>query len=115
MKNKPIEFRNFEPHEKQRAYMVFYFYARDHADYFESLLIEHNIPYERGAGKDLVRRHLIGIHRQYLPEAEKLNNDTGNFFRKPFLADKGLRYFILLISLLGITLAIIGWIVHSLK
>lgn len=115
MARKRIKYRNFESHEIQRAFIVFYFYAKDHADYFESLLIEHEIPYERGAGKDLVRRHLFGIHRKYQIKAEELNDDTGNFFRKPFLADKGFRYFILILTIVFVALAIIGFIVSLFK
>jgi|SRR5690606_11856794 len=104
-----FKYRNFESHERQRSYTVFYFYARDPADYFESLLIENNIPYERGQGKDLVKRHLIGVHRDYQAKAEELNDQTGNFFRKPFLGTIKLRNVVLLFTLVVIILALIGY------
>lgn len=104
-----FKYKNFETHERQRSYQVFYFYARDPADYFESLLIEHDIPYERGQGKDLVKRHLIGVHRDHQAKAEELNDLTGNFFRKPFLGTIKLRNVVLIFTLVIIILALIGY------
>lgn len=109
MSRKDIVYRNFESHEKQRAFIVFYFHGKDPADYFESLLIEHDVPYERGDGKDIMRRHLFGIHRKHQLIAEKLNNETGNFFRKPFLSDNMLRYAVLIFTLIVVVLAIVGF------
>lgn len=104
-----FKYNNFEIHDQQRSYVVFYFYAMDHADYFESLLIEHEIPYERGMGKDLVKRHLLGVHRDYQTKAEELNDLTGNFFRKPFLGTVTLRNVVLIFTLLVLILALIGY------
>ncbi len=104
-----FKYRNFETHERQRGYIVFYFYARDPADYFESLLIENDIPYERGQGKDIVKRHLIGVHREYQIKAEELNDETGNFFRKPFLGNIKMRNVVLVFTLFFIILALIGY------
>lgn len=104
-----FKYKNFETHAHQRAYIVFYFYARDPADYFESLLIEHEIPYERGQAKDLLKRHLIGVHRNHQIKAEELNDLTGNFFRKPFLGTIKLRNVVLIFTLVIIILALIGY------
>lgn len=107
-----FKYKNFETHERQRAYIVFYFYARDPADYFESLLIEHDIPYERGTGKDLVKRHLIGVHRDHQARAEELNDDTNNFFRKPFLGNNRMRNAVLIFTFIIIALALIGYYIR---
>ena len=104
-----FKYKNFELHQRQRAYVVFYFYAMDPADYFESLLIEHDIPYERGRGKDLVKRHLIGVHRDYQAKAEELNDITCNFFRKPFLGTNTLRNVVLIFTFVILILALIGY------
>ena len=104
-----IEYSNFEDHQKQRSYVVFYFYAKDPADYFEALLIENEIPYERGQGQDLIRRHMIGIHKSYQEKAQELNNITGNHFRKPFLGDLNLRNAVLIFTLVVVLIALIGY------
>lgn len=111
MGEKRIHYTNFEDHHKQRNYVVFYFYAKDTADYFESLLIEADIPYERGAGKDLLRRHLFGIHKSYQSRAEALNDDTGNMFRQPFLADNVMRYVVLALTISVLAIAVLGWLI----
>ncbi|HKL39451.1 MAG TPA: hypothetical protein VJ894_02175 [Cryomorphaceae bacterium] len=109
MGKKPIKYANFEPHHKQRNFTVFYFYAKDHADYFEALLIENEIPFERGSGQDMVRRHLIGLHRTHQEKAEILNNEVGNYYRKPFLGTNSLRNFVLIFTLIVIVLALVGY------
>lgn len=110
MSKRRIKYRNFEPHETQRSYTVFFFYARDPADYFESLLIEHDIPYERGASNNVVKRHLIGVHRKYQERAEELNDKTGEFFRKPFLGSNTFKNVLLIFMLLVFILAILGYL-----
>lgn len=107
-----FKYKNFETHERQRAYIVFYFYAKDTADYFESSLIEHDIPYERGSGKDLVKRHLIGVHRNHQEKAEELNEEANDFFRKPFLGSKQMRNGVLIFTLVIIALALIGYFIR---
>jgi len=89
--------------------MVFFFYHKDHADYFEALLLENSIPFERGEGRDLVKRHLIGVHQKYLEEARKLNDQVGDYYRKPFLGDKRFRNFVLIFTLSAIILALLGF------
>lgn len=107
-----FKYNNFETHERQRAYIVFYFYAKDTADFFESSLIEHDIPYERGAGKDLVKRHLVGIHRDYHEKAKELNEEANDFYRKPFLGTNQMRNGVLIFTLIIITLALIGYFIR---
>ncbi len=104
-----FHYKNFEDHPRQRSFSVFYFYAKENADYFESLLIEHEVPYERGIAKDMLRRHLIGIHKSHQEIAEKLNDETGNMFRKPFLSDNVMRNFVLILTLIVIILALAGY------
>jgi|SRR5690554_2067580 len=107
-----FKYRNFETHERQRAYIVFYFYAKDTADFFESSLIQYDIPYERGTGKDLVKRHLIGVHRDYQERAQELNEEANNFFRKPFLGTNQMRNGVLIFTLLIVILALIGYFIR---
>jgi hypothetical protein len=112
MGKNPIKYANFETHHKQRNFIVFYFYAKDHADYFEALLLENQIPFERGSGQDMVRRHLIGVHRSYQEKAENLNDEVGNYYRKPFLGTNSLRNFVLIFTLVVLTFALIGYFVQ---
>lgn len=112
MDKKPIKYANFESHHRQRNYTVFYFYAKDHADYFEALLLENEIPFERGSGQDMVRRHLIGVHRTYQDRAEMLNDEVGNYYRKPFLGTNRMRNFVLIFTLVAIVFAVIGYLLR---
>ncbi|HKK39786.1 MAG TPA: hypothetical protein VJ949_10240 [Cryomorphaceae bacterium] len=113
MGKKQIKYANFETHHKQRSFIVFYFYAKDHADYFEALLIENEIPFERGSGQDMVRRHLVGVHRSYQEKAESLNDEVGNYYRKPFLGTNRFRNFVLIFTLVAIAFALIGYFLRQ--
>lgn len=109
MNKSGVKYGNFEPHERQRNFTVFFYYNKDHADYFEALLLEHAIPFERGQGKDLIKRHLFGVHQKYIEKAKELNDEVGNYYRKPFLGDKGFRNFVLIFTLTAIILALVGY------
>ena len=108
-----VTYRNFEPHERQRRFLVFYFHAKEVADYFEACLIEHDLPYERGEGRDLIKKHLFGIHVNHKAKALELNDHTNEFFRKPFLGDNRLKYGVLIFTGLLIAIAIIGYFLRS--
>lgn len=113
MAKKKLEYKNFETHHIQRSFTVFYFYAMDTADYFESCLIEKDIEYERGTGKDLIRRHLFGVHITVLEEVKEVNNHTNEFFRKPFLGDFRMRNFVLIFTLVVLILGLVGFFLSN--
>ncbi len=104
-----FHYKNYESHERQRAYIVFYFHAKETADFFESLLLESDLPYERGEGSGMLKRHLIGVHSKHQLAAEELNDQANNYFRKPFLGHNGFRNVLLVFTLLLILLALIGF------
>ena len=109
MSRMPIHYNNYEQHPRQRSFLVFYFYAKATADDFEKALTERDIPFERGAAQDLVRRHLFGVHEQYEVEAKRLNNEVSAFHRKPFLSDKQFRIGVLIFTLVVTLTALTGW------
>ncbi len=108
-----VTYRNFEPHERQRSYLVFYFHAKEVADYFESCLIEQELPYERGEGRDFIKKHLFGIHLKHKEKAVEINDHTNEFFRKPFLGDDRIKYGVLIFTALIIAMALVGYFLRS--
>ncbi len=108
-----LRYRNYELHERQRRFTVFYFYNKATADYFESCLIERDIPYERGSGPDLVKRHLIGVHEKFLGQAVDLNEESMNMYRRPFLGNITFRNVLLIFTFLVLLLALIGYFVRG--
>lgn len=113
MTKKKVVYQNFETHHSQRNYVVFYFYAMEHADYFESCLIEKEIEYERGTSRNIMRRHMFGVHMTDKERVMEINNHTNEFFRKPFLQDLKTRNFVLIFTLVLICLAIAGYFISK--
>ncbi len=109
MSRRAIHYDNYELHPQQRRYLVFYFYAKATADDFESALTESEIPFERGAAQDLVRRHLFGVHEQYEKVAKELNDKVCATHRKPFLSDNKFRAAVLIFTILVTLIALTGW------
>ena len=80
------------------------------ANYFEELLVEEEIEYERAVEEETVKRYLFGVHRRYRAQAMELNNRAIGRFRKKFIPNNLLRWVILFITLVAVFLAILGYL-----
>ena len=105
-----LRIRNFHLHPDNKKYWVFFFSDPNMAGYFEELLHENTIEFEKDNGEDLVKRVLFGIHRKDFDRALILNNSAIGKFRKPFIEDPILRYVIIAISMLAVVLSIVGYL-----
>lgn len=103
-----LSFINFQDHPTNRNKKVFYFHDEAHAKYFENLLKENDILFEQQVDTQGDNRIYYGVHIANFKNAKNLNYLTIGAFRKPFIADKFFRYFVIAISILILTLAIVG-------
>lgn len=108
-----IHYSNYERHRSQKSYLIFYFTGMEPADFFERRLMEEGLEYERGEGKEFLKRHLFGIHQRDEVMAKLLNDEVGEHFQKPFLGSKGAAYFILFFTLLACLLAVVGYFLSN--
>jgi hypothetical protein len=115
MSRKPVHYTNYQEHHSQRQFLVFYFYAAAPAEHFQRLLSEAHIPFERGSGKDLVRRHLFGIHKSYEADAKRLNDEVMAIHRRPFIADRQFRIWLLILTGAVVALGIAGYLLNTLR
>jgi hypothetical protein len=100
---------NFHEHPTRKRLYVFHFKVEQHAQLFEKLLAEKAIPYEHETNEEEgVLCHFYGIKKEHFPQAQKVNYLVSAQFRKPFIPDAGLRYFVIFLVLTAITLGIIG-------
>lgn len=102
--------KNYNVHPNDRKYWVFFFSDHSMAEFFESLLKENSIEFEKDIREDLVKRELYGIHKRDLERVLVLNNIAIGKFRKPFIEDPTLRYVIIAISILAVGLGIYGFL-----
>ena len=53
----------------------------------------------------------MGIHKKYQSEAEELNDQVGDFYRKPFLGEIKFRNVVLIFTLIFVLMALMGYFV----
>lgn len=107
-----LDFTNYRDHPTHKDFIVFHYKRADQAGFFENLLVEHKIEYERfddNTHKGLI--YYFGIRRSYFKEADKLNNITIGQYRDKFIPGAGLRWFTIIFGVLVVTLAIVGYVV----
>lgn len=110
-----IDFTNYRIHSEKKDFMVFHFDHKDQALYFEELLKQNNLFFEKHLENE--RNFLVyyGVRKCDFAKVNELNNESNGKFRKPFIADKVLRYTVLSLFFIMIALAFTGIIVTSLK
>jgi len=102
---------NYRDHPENKDYKVFFYYNKEQADHFESLLIQEAINYESYYEKDSNKPiMLFGIHNREFRKAEKLNTLSYAAFKKSFIPNKWLRNAILIITFGLVLFALIGYL-----
>jgi len=99
---------NFQEHPTNRNVKVFYYTKLEHANHFESLLIEQFIKFEKQVDTDGDQRIYYGIHISHFNDAKRLNYLTIGKFRSKFIPDTFFRYLLIGISILVVGLSILG-------
>ncbi|NNC84258.1 MAG: hypothetical protein HKN79_11840 [Flavobacteriales bacterium] len=106
-----IQLHNYRPHPTDRKYMVFVYHDYEMACSFEDALVEQEIQFEKDVTESGPnKRWLYAIRKRDMEQAKKCNNLAIGLHRKPFISDPVLRYFVIGIFLLLMTLVIIGYI-----
>ena len=106
-----LKVTNYQNHPTNELYKVFFFYKKEQADFFASLLDDKNIVYERDLGKKNDEPiHLFGIKKRDLSKVYKLNDIAIGKFRNKFISNKYTRIGVIVFGLFIIILALIGYI-----
>jgi hypothetical protein len=101
---------NHQNHPTSKYHKVFFFYIEEQADYFEGLLKERNIWFEKDSefNKDKMM-YLFGIKLTNVREVDQLNYLAIGKYRKPIFENKYLRYGVVIFGALIILLGVIGY------
>lgn len=105
---------NYNDHPTNRRKKVFFFHQQAHANYFEMMLIESKIKYEKQVDEKGDGRFYFGIGVADFKQVQHYNYLTIGHYRKRFISDKPLRVVVLTISIIVLTLAIAGAIISNL-
>jgi hypothetical protein len=104
---------NINEHPTNRNKKVFYFKVHQHANYFENLLIEEKIVYEKQLDEEGDQTIYYGVRIADFEHAKRLNYLTIGKFRKPFIPDRSFRIILFLVSIIILGMAIAGAIISN--
>lgn len=100
-----MRFTNHFPHPADNRYEVFAFRDPARAADFKQRCLGDSIPFESHEEEDEL---LFGIHKDYLKRAHQHNMAVIAAHRKPFIPHPGLRWTLLLVTLVAVLLALAG-------
>ena len=106
-----IDFTNYREHPERKKFLVYHFYREAQADYFEGLLKDHDIWYERANEEEEEKAiYFFGIRKDDKGKVERLNNLAIGKFRDRFIPYRWLRWITVLVSIVILGLAIAGFL-----
>jgi hypothetical protein len=101
---------NYKDHPTNQFYKVFFFYKEEQANYFEELLKEKNIFFERDEDLKLGESiYLFAIKKKDLTVVYRLNNIVIGKFRGKFISNKYGRIALIIFGFAVIAVAIMGY------
>ena len=101
---------NYVKHPSNPSYIVYRFVDPERATSFEHELTERNIWFEKSDEEKRGRKYLLfGIHKNDFKVTEKINFLVEAKHKKPFIPFKWLRYPLMVISAILLTVAIMGY------
>jgi hypothetical protein len=100
-----VRFTNHFPHPADNRYEVFAFRDPARATDFKQRCLGDSIPFESHEEDDEL---LFGIHKDYLKRAHQHNMAVIAAHRKPFIPHNGLRWTVLVVTLVAVLLAFAG-------
>ncbi len=102
---------NYNPHPEDPNYTVFHFYREDLAKTFEELMIKNKVPYESVIEQGTRTIYLFGVKNIHYRQTVRINFEAIGKHREPFIPNKVFAYSLIIIVLLMITLAFIGYFI----
>jgi hypothetical protein len=100
---------NFHEHPTRKRLYVFHFKVEDHSTYFKELLSKKGIPFEYETNvENGIKCHFYGIKSEHFKRVQIMNYMVSARYRKPFIPDPALRYFVVFFVIGVILLAIVG-------
>jgi len=106
-----LDFTNWREHPSDNRYTVFFFKTEKESNYFENLLKINKLWFEANIDDEEPKyKFYFAVHKLDTTAIVKLNNRTLGEFRKPSIENNYLRYGLILMMMVIMTLAIIGFL-----
>ena len=100
---------NYRDHPENKDFKVFFFYNFKQGEYFKQLLENEPLEFELFIEKEAKPIMLFGIRKRHFNQALDLNSLSYARFKKPFIANKLIRFAVLGFTILALAIAIIGY------
>jgi len=101
---------NWYQHPADNRYNVFEFRNAEMAEEFARDLEREGVEVDRGEREEEGEVvDLFGVHRDQFKVALRVNHLLHGRYRRPFIAHRGLRWAMLLVTALALGLAMLGW------
>ena len=102
---------NSNSHPTRPGHTVFHFYIKDRADYFEELLVESSLFFEKSIEEDAEKTiYFFGIKNRDVKLVNQKNYLVNGKFRKPLIPNVYFRWAVIAFATFAIGLAIVGYI-----
>ncbi|MCZ2443021.1 MAG: hypothetical protein LC101_04520 [Flavobacteriales bacterium] len=108
-----LQFLNHQTHPKDRSKKVFYYRYQDVFESMQNELTSHHIPFETTIEDDGTKTFYVIVDAFYFDNAGACNAKALSMHKKPFLADKALRIFILVVFFVATLFSLTGYIVTN--
>ncbi len=100
---------NYVQHPTNKNYIVYRFADKKRADSFENELKKNKIWFEKSITKKRTKDYfLFGVHKNDYNKTQKINYTVEAKHKKPFIPFKFLRWFLMTLSAIIMTIAILG-------
>lgn len=105
---------NYYDHHRDNRYKVFEFHEKAHAEEFQRLIEDENIPFEDHHEVDEEQeKFLFGINNSYTVKAEKCNFLVHAKFRRRMIPNRLFAWIMLIITTAFVILALVGYMVSK--
>lgn len=106
-----LDFTNWREHPSDNRYNVFFFKTEKESIYFENLLTKNNLWFEANIDEDEPNyQFYFAVNKLDTRAIIKLNNRTLGEYRKPSIENNYLRYGLIIMMIIIMTLAVIGYL-----
>jgi len=106
-----FDFTNWREHPSDNRYEVFFYKTKKEGDYFEQLLITSKVVYEAYTDEEEEKyKYYYATKKIDSKQVIKLNHLTIGQFRSRFIANHFLRYALVIVMLVIMTLAVVGYL-----
>jgi len=106
-----INLTNYNEHPSRKYYTIFHFYKTERAHYFEELLKENDIWFERETEEEPDKiTYFFGVKNTDLKQVEKLNYLVSAKYRSPIIANKAIKWSLYAFTAILLVLALLGYL-----